>query len=107
MTSKLSFVISFSNASLFSLTITLLKKFLIGFRSGLLDGILKTFAYSLLIAFIAIFEFCRGHPSMRNHVAFGFEEFSNAFSRDDLTIAANFSPGIGPSYCSQRTAPLP
>ena len=29
---------------------------------------------------------------MRNHLAFGFEEFSNAFSKDDLTIAASFSP---------------
>ena len=69
-------------------------------------AIFNTSVFTLSIARIATFEFCLGHPSMRNLLALGFDDLLNAYGKD-LTISANFGPVIVPSYCSQRTTPLP
>ncbi len=103
---KVSLVIFFWNASLFSHTVSVWKKFSIGLRSGLRGAIFNTSAFTLSIASIATFEFCLGHPSMRNLLALEFDDLLNAYGKD-LTISANFGPVIVPSYCSQRTTPLP
>ena len=69
-------------------------------------GILNTSAFTLSIARIATFEFCLADPSMRNLLALGLDDLLNAFGKD-LIISTNFGPVIVPSYCSQRTTPLP
>ena len=94
-------------ASLFNLIMTLLKKFSVGLRSGIRASILKTLPSTLSVARIAVFEFWRGHPSLRNRLAFGFAEFLKAFLEQHFTIAANLLPVIGPPHCSHRTTPLP
>ena len=94
--SKVSLVIFLLNASLFSRTVSVWKRFSIGLTSGLRGGgILNTSAFTLSIARIATFEFCLGHLSMRNLLALGFDDLLNAFGKD-LTISANFGPVIVP-----------
>ena len=97
---------SFSIASLFNFCTTKLKKFSIGFRSGLLGGILNTSPPIRATARRAVFEFCLGHPSIKNLLSTGFILFSNAESKLESTISANLVPVIGPKYCSHRTTPL-
>ena len=64
--SNVSFLMLLPTVCLFKYFATILKKFLIGFKSGDLAGILKIIPPTFVIAFLAFAEFCLGQPSVKN-----------------------------------------
>ena len=77
-----------------------------GFRPGLLIGILNTSSSIHTTAQIVVLEFCPGHPFINNLLSTAFILFSNEESKLESKISANLVPVIGPKYCSHRTTPL-
>lgn len=101
---KVSSVMSFSCGLLFDFYTNKLKKFSIGFKSGLFGEVLNTGSPTRAAAHRAVIVFCLRHLSIKNLFSTGFMLLSNAKWKLESAISANLVPVIGPKYCLHRTA---